>query len=162
MKNTIIIWTLQILGMFLFSPICFSQLKEYSFEQLEDLQIQESKKVVVFIYTDWCKYCKIMKNSTFKNESIINILNQNFYFIKLNGEEKRVINFAEQEFKYKPNSLNNGVHELAEILGEIDGKLIYPALVILNPDYEIIYQNASLLNARDLGEILQFILKSKE
>ncbi|NJS16529.1 MAG: DUF255 domain-containing protein, partial [Nostocaceae cyanobacterium CSU_2_110] len=101
----------------------FAQIKTIQFEQLDSLQNVEKRTVVVFIHTDWCKYCQAMKNTTFKNDSIINTLNNQFYFIDLNAEEERNINFNHYSFKYKPTGANTGINELAEQLATVDNKV---------------------------------------
>ena len=43
-----------------------------------------------------------MKKIIFKNEKAIRLLNDHFYFIKLNGEEKKDISFLGKTFNYMP------------------------------------------------------------
>lgn len=87
----------------------------YTFEKIERLQKIEERPIVVFIYTDWCKYCFAMKKNTFTNNKIIEKLNTSFYFIMLDAEYKKDIIFYDHTFRYKPTGLNTGIHELAEI-----------------------------------------------
>ncbi len=141
-------------SIFLLSQIAFSQIKTYQFEQIDSLQKNEQKTIAIFIHTDWCKYCQAMKNITFKNDSIINTLNDHFYFIDLNAEEKRKIVFNNHTFKYKPTGTNTGLHELADQLATIDNKVAYPTLCFLNPDKEIIFQYNQFINSADLQTIL--------
>lgn len=137
------------------SLIGFTQsLNYYTFEQIDGLQRLETRPIVIFIHTDWCKYCQNMKNTTFQNEQIIEILNKQFYFVDLNGEEKRSITFQNHTFHYKPTGHNTGVHALAAALGTIDGTLSYPALCILNQHNEIIFQYNAFLDAKTLQKIL--------
>lgn len=145
----------------IFLPLlAFSQLQSYSFAQLDSLQKTEKKNIVVFIHTDWCKYCQSMKNTTFKDKKVIQLLNENFWFADLNAEEKQDIIFNGHTFKYKPTGNNTGIHELAEQLGAINGKVSYPALCILNADYEIIFQYDQFLSSADLLKVLNEILKN--
>jgi thioredoxin-related protein len=132
----------------------FAQLRSYSFEQIDSLQQIQKRKVIVFIHTDWCKYCQAMKNSTFKNETIITQLNNNFYFVDFNAEEKRTILFNDQTFNYKPNGNSNGVNELAIQLGTVNNQITYPIICVLNPENEIIFQDTSYRNAKDFEAIL--------
>ena len=132
------------------AQIAFAQLKTYQFEQIDSLQKVEERNIVVFIHTDWCKYCQAMKNTSFKNDSIVKLLNTKFYFIDLNAEEQRNINFQKQTFKYKPTGRNTGIHELAEELATIDGKISFPTICVLNPDNEIVLQYDQFLNSKDL------------
>ncbi|MCV9927922.1 thioredoxin family protein [Flavobacterium sp. LS1R49] len=131
----------------------FAQLHSYSFEQIDSLQQIQKRKVIVFIHTDWCKYCQAMKNSTFKNKTIITQLNAEFYFIDFNAEEKRTIRFNNQTFNYKPTGNTNGVNELAIALGTINNQITYPIVCVINPENEIIFQDTSYRNAKDFEVI---------
>ncbi|HLL43720.1 MAG TPA: thioredoxin family protein [Segetibacter sp.] len=139
----------------LLAQLSFGQITQVRFEQLDGLQKIEKRPVVVFLHTSWCKYCGTMKNTTFKNDKVINQLNQKFYFISLDAEEKQDIQFRGYTFKYKPTGANTGVNELAEQLGTINGELSYPSICFLNAKYEIIYQHNSYLSAKSLSIILQ-------
>jgi len=144
----------------MFLPLLvFAQLKHFSFEQLDSLQKIEKRPVVVFLHTSWCKYCGTMKNTTFKNNEVIKGLNQKFYFVSLDIEEKSDITFRGYTFKFKPTGTNTGVHELAEQLGTINGQLAYPSICFLNADNEIIYQHNEFISASQLQVILTKIKK---
>jgi thioredoxin-related protein len=142
-----------IITSFLSPIISYAQINTYKFEQLDSLQ-KVKKNVVIFIHTDWCKYCQAMKQTTFKTDNIISKLNTDFYFVELNAEEKRHIYFKEHAFKYLPTGKDTGIHELAEQLGTVDGKISYPTICVLNANNEIIYQHAQFINSQDLLEIL--------
>jgi thioredoxin-related protein len=133
----------------------FAQLNVVQFEQIDSLQKIEKRNVIVFIHTDWCKYCKAMHNKTFKNEAVIKNLNEKFYFIDFNAEEKREIIFNNAIYSYKPSGINSGVHELALQLGTIDKQISYPTLCILNDKNEIVFQYNSFLNAKDFLKLLE-------
>lgn len=154
MYNTIITVLLLIAASLLQPLSVYAQTEVHSFEQIDSLQQTEKRNVVIFIHTDWCRYCQAMKNTTFQDDSISLLLNEQFWYTELNGEERKNINFNQHIFKYKPTGNNTGTHELAEQLGTIDGKLSYPSLCILNRDYEIIFQYDQFLSASDLLQVL--------
>ena len=126
----------------------------FTFEEVEELHQQIPKPILVFLYTDWCKICFGMKKTTFKNKKVIQLLNKNFYFIKLNAEEKQDITFLGKMFTYKPSGTNTGMHELAVELGTIKKTIIYPTTIILNTVFEIDAQLTGLYNARKMIGIL--------
>ena len=132
----------------------FAQVKAVQFEQLDSLQAIEEKPVVIFLHTSWCKYCSTMKNTSLKNKEIIQLLQDKFYFVSLDIEEKKPIYFQSHTFHYKPTGVNTGVHELAEQLGTINGSIAYPGLCILNAANEIIYQKEGYISAKELLVIL--------
>jgi thioredoxin-related protein len=139
---------------FLQAQSLFAQIKTVRFEQIDSLQKIEKRNVVVFIHTDWCKYCQTMQNTTFKNDSIIYKLNTQFYFIDLNAEQKENIVFNGRTFKYKPTGTNTGIHELAEQLATVDNQVAYPTLCFLNSNKEIIFQYDQFINSTDLSTLL--------
>jgi thioredoxin-related protein len=147
--------------LFLFSviPSGFAQLKTYSFEQIDSLQRDKNRKIIVFIHTDWCKYCQAMKNSTFKNKEVIKSLNENFYFVTLNAEEKHTITFNSRKFVFKTNGNTTGIHELAYELATINNQTTYPTICILTAQNEIVFQESNYLPTK---EFLMVLKKLKE
>jgi len=146
---------LSLLFLIMAIPSSSAQLKMHSFDEVEQLSREDPKLIVVFIHTSWCKYCKMMENSTFKNPAVIKELNENYYFISFDAESKEEISFNNHTFQFKPTGTNTGMHELAAALGTIDGQVIYPTLSILNTYYSIILQKHSYLNAKSVLSILE-------
>ena len=133
----------------------FCQLKHYSFEEIDRLQQIQKRKIIVFIHTDWCQFCQRMKNTTFKNQEIIDKLNADFYFIDFNAEEKRDVSFNNQTFRYQPSGNNVGIHELAVALGTVNNQILYPVLCVLNEQNEIILQYSNYISPSDFKLILE-------
>lgn len=124
----------------------------YNFNQLDSLQKVKEKKVLVFVHTDWCSYCKGMEEVVFKDRAIVSILAETYYLIKLNAEEKQPIIYQNRKFIFKPNL---GFHELAILLAA-NPKLSFPALYILNNQNQIVYQCQEFVNSKDLGKVLHY------
>jgi thioredoxin-related protein len=95
-----------------------------------------------------------MKKTTFKNKEVIQLLNNNFYFVRLDGEEKKDIIFLGKTFVYKPSGANTGVHELADELASINKRISYPTTTILNSKFEIELQINGFSNAKEMKKIL--------
>ena len=68
-----------------------------SFEELEEKYRMKPKPMLLFLYTDWCKYCKIQENTTFKDEEIVEIMNKEVYAVKFNAESKEEFIFFDPE-----------------------------------------------------------------
>jgi thioredoxin-related protein len=136
-------------------PSGFAQLKSYSFEQIDSLQNHQKRKIIVFIHTDWCKYCQAMKNTTFKNKEVIKTLNENFYFITLNAEEKRTIAFNSRKFIFKTYGNTTGIHELANELATTNNQTTYPTICVLTAQNEIVFQNNNYLPAKEFLKVLK-------
>lgn len=131
-----------------------SQLQQNRFEDIELLQKTNKKNVLVFIYTDWCKFCHSMKLTVFRNKEVMRLLNENFYFILLDAEERRSIAFNNTLFYNKPSGAAIGIHELAIALGTIKKQISYPTICIINYKNEIIFQHSGFFTARDFITLL--------
>lgn len=135
----------------------YAQVKTYRFEQVDSLLKKEARPVMVFIHTDWCRFCQTMKATTFKNDAIIRELNTKFYVVYLNAEERRSIRFNGNIFKYKPTGVNTGINELAEQLANSDGKISYPTLCFLNRKLEIVFQYTQFAGPKELARMLSVV-----
>lgn len=131
--------------------VAVAQPNETSFEKIDSLKPSNDKNIVVFIHTDWCKFCKKMQATTFQNEEVSNLLNDSFLFNSLNAESKDSITFNGRTFRFTPKGINVGEHELAKALGARS----YPYICILNSKYEIIFQYEGHLSSNDFLTVLK-------
>ena len=130
-------------------------LQHYQFSEVDSLMAKEKRSIAVFLHANWCKFCKNMEQTTFKNDAIVQLLNEQYYFISFDGEQKEKVRFNQRNFAFQPRGRNSGTHELATALGSINGELTYPSFVLLNPQYEITFQHNTFLNARKMKVILE-------
>ncbi len=94
---------------------------------------KEPRKIFVDVYTGWCHWCKVMDKKTFNKPEVVKYVNENYYAVKLNAEQKEDINFAGNTFKYVPNG-RRGYHQLAAAL--LDEKMSYPSIVYMSEKIE--------------------------
>ncbi len=132
-----------------------AQPKTIEFTQLDSVLQNEYKPTLIFIHTDWCKYCAAMKQSTLKHKEVIDLLNENYYFIEFNAEEKKDILFNSSIYKYIPNGIKTGVHELANELASINEEISYPTIIILNLNREIVYKTSGFVSSKSMLYLLQ-------
>jgi thioredoxin-related protein len=128
------------------------ELNLFSFEQVDSLIQVDYKPIVVFLHTDWCKYCHSMKETVFKDPEVINFLNENYYMVSFDAESEDDVSFAGNTFHYIPNGAKNGVHELAT---QLDGSLNFPSLCILNGNYELVFQYGGALYKEELMTVIK-------
>lgn len=133
--------------------IGFSQ-TSYDFEQIDSLQKVSPKPIAIFIHTDWCKYCLMMQESTFKNKKVLQEINDNFYFIRFNAESKKKIFYNGTLFK---NS-SGKEHELALALASKKTGLNYPTIIFLTPSNEIMHQQNEFTDASTLLKVIKILL----
>lgn len=124
----------------------------YSFNQLDSLQKVKEKKVLVFVYTNWCIYCKAMEEVVFNDRDIAHLLDEKYYLIRLNAEEKQPVIYQDSTFVFN-SSL--GFHGLA-ILLSANPKLTFPAIYILDYKNQILYQRNGFIKSKDFSKVLYY------
>lgn len=106
-----------------------------SWEEAVEKSSDEKRKIFVDIYTDWCTWCKRMDKATFQNEAIAKYMNENYYAVKFNAEQKKAINFRGKTYEFV-RSGRSGYNQLAAELTQ--GRLSYPTIVFLDENIRII------------------------
>lgn len=117
---------------------CLSQIKTGSFSELQTLQKEQQKPVIIHIYTDWCSICRIESFNLNKDKELVKMINKDFHFINFEAEKtKSKINFQGREFNYLPNG-SSGIHELTLALSKNKNQPVYPLWIILDKDQNLI------------------------
>ena len=130
-------------------------LKWYTFEEAVALSRTKPKKIMIDIYTDWCGWCKRMDKTTFTDQAATAYIQENFYPVKLDAEQRTNIVFGRDTFKYVDlGNGGRGINTLAYSL--LEGKLGYPALVYLDEQFRRIMISPGYKEAPDLLKELKF------
>lgn len=130
------------------------EVKWLTFEEAIALHEQNPKKLLIDLYTDWCGWCKVMDKNTYSKAEIANYINENFYPVKFNAEQKESVEFRGHTFNYVAQG-RRGVHELAAALTR--NKLSYPTTVFMDEELRIIQPVAGYLKPEQMEPILLFI-----
>lgn len=125
-----------------------------SFEEAIEKSKIEKRKIFIDVYTDWCGWCKVMDKNTFSEEKVAKILNEQFYPVKFNAEQKEDVVFNGTTFKFVPSG-KSGYHQLAAAL--LNNQLSYPTVVFLDEEFRMIQPLAGYQKAPEFHKIIQFI-----
>lgn len=126
--------------------------KWMSVEEAIVLAHADQKKILIDVYTDWCKWCKVMDEKTFSNSEVEEYLSKNYHLVKFNAEQKESLTFNGVEYQFKKNG-RRGYHEFAaEIL---NGQLAYPSLVLFDSKLNKLEVVRGFKNPADLLQILK-------
>ncbi|SEH39326.1 thioredoxin fold domain-containing protein [Chryseobacterium culicis] len=129
------------LALFLMLVPCFylSQMKTGTFSDLEIWQKENPKPVVIHLYTEWCVVCKIESFRMGKDQELVDMMNEHFYFVNFEAEKtKEKIHFQHREFEYLQNG-NSGIHELALALSKNKNQPVYPVWIFLDQHQNLVY-----------------------
>lgn len=135
-------------------------IKWLSFEEAVALQQKNPKKIILDVYTDWCGWCKKMDKNTYTDPEVIKLINDHYYFVKFNAEQKEDIIYKDKTFRFKSEYR---AHELAVSI--LNGKMSYPSTVFLDENMAILTVVPGYLTPKDINPILKYfgqdIYKSK-
>ena len=125
-----------------------------TFEEAISRHEENPKKLIVDLYTDWCGWCKVMDKNTYSKTEIANYINENFYAVKFNAEQKESVEFNGHTFEFIPSG-RRGYHQLAVAL--TNNKLSYPTTVFIDENLRIIQPIAGYLKPNQMEPILLYI-----
>lgn len=134
----------------------YKEINWISFSQLNDSLKINSKKVFVNFYADWCSYCKEMERTTFTDDKVIDILNKDYYAVKMNVESLDSILFGGQIFVNKRYRKVNPVHEIALLMaGRKNTPFSLPAFILLDDEFSATARYFQFLDVDTMVQILR-------
>lgn len=108
-----------------------------TFEEAMAAVKNEKRKVLISVHTEWCGWCKHMDKTTFQDPNIIKFINEKFYAVKLDAEQKEDITTPEKVYKFeKGDGKERGFHQLAVALTM--GRLTLPSTVFLDENFRVL------------------------
>lgn len=143
-------------AMLLISTGAFAQetVNWMTFEEAVERSKTEKRKIFIDVYTDWCGWCKVMDKKTFSEPAVAKLLNEKYYPVKFNAEQREDVVFDGTIFKFIEHG-GRGTHQLAAAL--LQNQLSYPTVVFLNEDFAIIHILKGYQQAPQFHKIAEFI-----
>lgn len=125
-----------------------------SFEEAVKRSKIEKRKIFIDVYTDWCGWCKVMDKNTFSEPEVARLLNEKFYAVKFNAEQREDVVFNGVTFRFVESG-RSGYHELAAAL--LNNKLSYPTVVFLDEEFAMITPLPGYRKPEEFHPMAQFI-----
>ncbi len=125
-----------------------------SFEEAVAMHEKAPRKLLIDLYTDWCGWCKVMDRKTYSQKEIADYINENFYPVKFNAEQREPVEFRGRVFHFVGYG-RRGSHELAAALTK--NQLSYPTTVFMDEELKIIQPIAGYLKPDQMEPILVYI-----
>ena len=102
------------------------------------------KKILVDVYTDWCKWCKKLDAEVYTDAKVVDYVNKNYIPIKINGESK-------EKLVYKGESTTEaGLSQMFGVTG-------FPTILFLDSNGDAINKLGSFVPADQFLPIIQYI-----
>ncbi len=114
----------------------------------------QKKKFFVDIYANWNVGATVMFIASYNNPEIAKILNENYYPIRLNALARDTITI--KGITYYNRGTENTYHDLPVAM--LEGKMFFPAFLILNEDLTPLYKNSNFQSSKALEPLLLYFV----
>jgi thioredoxin-related protein len=58
-----------------------------NFEEAQKQGQDQSRKFLLYFFTDWCGYCRKLDQNTFADKAVVDYINRNFIPVRINSEK---------------------------------------------------------------------------
>ncbi len=125
-----------------------------TFQEAIEKHKVEPRMWVIDLWTDWCGWCKRMEKTTFSDPKIGEFVNENYYAVSFDAEQKEDVVIEGRTYKFVSQG-RKGYHELAaELMG---GKMSYPTVVFLNNNRQIMHRLVGYQTKEEFHPIVNFL-----
>ena len=114
----------------------------------------KNRKTLIFIYADWCNWCKKMELETFAQPNVARYMNERFQLVRFNGEEKEEVTFKGKKFNFTkvgPRGYNEWVAFL------LNGRVSFPSVIFLDENDVVVQSISGFKTSEELLLILQYV-----
>lgn len=111
------------------------------------------QKMLIYLFTDWCAWCKRMDGEVFANQDLAGLINQYFVPVKLNAETRDPLTFRGREYRYVRDG-KLGYHELAAEW--LNGRLSFPSIIFIDENQQVIQAVSGVKTLEQLEQIVLY------
>jgi thioredoxin-related protein len=113
-----------------------------SLEKAKKYAKKYDKNIFIYFYKKDCPYCEEMKRETFSDQTVINLINHNFFAVKIDSRTKDTILYKglkysnQQPISHGSTFRHDFYHEVARFKRNGEDLTTTPTLVLFNSKFE--------------------------
>ena len=130
---------------------------QISLEKFNSIFNENPKPILLYFSTNWCSYCMIQKKQLKKEDELLQILNNDIYFIEIDAEANQSIIFLGREYK---SSSNGKMHSFLEEFIDKKDQISYPYWVLISKEFKIEMKYTGLIKNKPLKLLLKKYLQN--
>ena len=117
------------------NPVFSAKVRWYGYEEGLTLGQKDNKKIFLYFWADWCKFCEKMEKETLAKPEISTYLNENFISVKVNSDKEQDI-FAKYFSRGVPNSwfIDETGGKISNLPGYVPSQMFLPILKYIQTD----------------------------
>ena len=111
-------------------------------EKAKEYAKKENKDILIFFYRKNCPYCDEMKKTTLKDTTIVDLINNNFYAVKIDSRTKDTIYYNgvkysnQQPIEHGSTFRHDFFHEVARFKQKNQEVTTTPSIVLFSSKFE--------------------------
>lgn len=121
-------------------------------EEAMAAQQHSAKPVFLFVYANWCRWCKTMEE-VWSHKEIAHYINQNFIAAKFNCEQKEPLTYKGREYKLISEE-KTYVHEFALFM--LNYRQTYPGFCVINSQGNVVNVKTGSMDAATTETYLNY------
>lgn len=125
-----------------------------TWENIQNSPRLKQRKTMIFIYADWCNWCRKMEMETFANPGVSRFMNDHFNLVRFNGEQKEEILFKGKKYGFVKVG-QRGYNEWVALL--MNGNVSFPAVVFLDEQGQVVQSISGFKATDELLMIMQYV-----
>lgn len=124
-----------------------------SLDKLDEKVSQNSKKYMVYIYFDGCKWCKSMEEETFGENTIARYINAHFNAFQINAQSAEKIIIDGKTY----SSTKSGKYDFNGLATELlNGKMRFPGIVFLDENFKKLASYTTFIKPEEFELLLAY------
>lgn len=125
-----------------------------SWESIQNSPRLKQRKTMIFIYADWCNWCRKMEMESFTQPAVSRFMNDHFNLVRFNGEQKEEVLFKGKKYGFIKVG-QRGYNEWVALL--LNGNVSFPAVVFLDEQGQVVQPISGFKAPEELLLIMQYV-----